>query len=301
MALTVACTAFLLRERSAVSDLISRLSIGDGIYLLAIALAIFLINALVLAESLRFFDLRLGISEALLLASASTLWSHLPASVGVGIKAMYLKNRLGLSYSQFAAAAVANLFTAVLVGAGLAELAFLLRQQWTSETILLAIGLALLALTCLLPLGLDVPVAVRGKWFDRLRESWSLVRSKPRQLARLGASQALRTLAQAWLLTAAASAVDLPFDAATCLILATLASIALLGSVTPGGLGVREALQTGTAAMIGYPASKSFVVVSLATAAVLVVTFTLGAFSSLVLSRRFTDPRKPDSEVRMRP
>lgn len=276
-------------QPKAFREALADVGVGNTCHLLAAALGLYLLNAFVLRASLRFFDVLLGWRAAFLVAAGATLWTLLPGAAGLGVKAIYLRQRLGLSYAAFSASTGVTLLVAIIVSGIIGEAALLGRGALSPGTALLAGTLALLVAAAVLPLALPVRRPRRqGVLWDGLRrllDSWSIIRGRPQDLAGLAWALLLRTLGQAYLIHAAGRVTNVNFDAPGSVLLAALAVLTLLINITPGGLGVREGLQTAVAAAIGFPAPASLAAVGLATAAVLLLAVTVGALSSTALAR----------------
>ncbi len=176
---------------------------------------------------------------------------------------MYLKQRHRLSYDRYLSATVALyfLFMAANGIAGLLALFFLgLTGAWPSVYLFLGFsGLCLSVLVFILPLARLIP----RRWRYPLRSArlgWGFITNSPAAVGLIIVLKLAGTgfiAGRLWILFAVFSQ-DIGF--APCVVFAAGAMLTRLVSITPGALGVREAIVGGLSAALGFPFGLAVIV-----------------------------------------
>lgn len=287
---TVAAVIVFQRWGDQILGSLQRLSLPALAAVILAALGLSFLNSLVLWESLVLFRIRMSLRECFIVASANSLWAYLPGNAGLGIKALYLRRKAGLRYGEFVAVTVATLVLQILLGAGVALGILLLRGIPPSPAGRgFAVVLAAIGVTCAIVLSLSPPTAARTTRFKRslvqIIEGWNDVLAHPYRLMRITALMLIRTILYGLMIFLCARALDVPFSILDCCMLAAVGSFYMVVNLTPGGLGIREAIQVGTAMAIGHTPAMALAVVLLATATVVAVTFVIGTLSAALTVR----------------
>ncbi len=212
------------------------------------------------------FDVDLRVSEWFGLTMVGAMANMFaPFAPGAGMRALYLKRVHGLAYVHFANCLAATLLITAMANSALALVALILvwRLHGAVSDALLAAALVIFAVPLALvlwPMRVGVP---ENKWLRRLASvinGWHTVVTRRVAVAELGAVMAARTLLLTGIYHLIFDAIDAPAPWLACLTMASLGSVARLVNITPGSLGIYEAVLTTTSAAFGVPVSAGLMV-----------------------------------------
>ena len=238
-------------------DVIRNVSVGYAAVLTLLGGVALVWNGLFLRHMMRVFDIRLSILESTAITVISTIFNYLlPVVGGAGARGLYLKRRHDLPYafylSSFGATFVLGVGLAAMVGLLAASLLYLRDDLFSPVLVGTLAGIFAVTLV----LGLTDVKIPRSRWkpmdyLGDILQGWRQVRSNLRVIATLVAIVFL-LLATTWAaLLTAFLAVDVEVGVFSALMLAALAELTILISVTPGALGVREAVVVFSATALG--------------------------------------------------
>lgn len=229
-----------------------QLDLGALVVLAGLVLAAWTVNATQNLLLYRAAGIELGFGEIWLLSAASAFGNYLPMRMGTVLRAHYLKAVHGLGYARFGAIFGVRTLLLVLSTAltGLVGTAGIYLSGGTLSLELLALFGGLFVVTAL---GWWVPLPSRwqtgskrlSRALKEFTNGYRELKSKPGSslavLLLLVLQQVLVALRLAWIASVLHAAMA-PFAALSMAPLAVLASYA---QITPGALGIREA-------MLGY-------------------------------------------------
>jgi uncharacterized membrane protein YbhN (UPF0104 family) len=170
-----------------------------------------------------------------------------PLQGGAGVRAVYLKQRHGFDYSNFLATLygynVLRLLVCTLGGTG-AVLWLVAGEHRAGLTPILTGAVLCLAVSvaaCCLP-----RVPDRGGWLlarlAAFTEGWHTLRAQPAFLLLMTGLVALQLAAEVLTFWAACAALGVPLSAAEAVAIGTLSILVTVLGLTPGGLGLFEAM-----------------------------------------------------------
>lgn len=232
------------------------------------------------------------------LAVVARLVNYLtPFSGGLIVRATYLKQRHDFPYAQFATLLASNYlisFWVIGVVGLLACTGLVGTTHFSWMVALLYVGVvAFISFLILLP-------AFRLPEYNRLTKlintaltGWSLIKNDKFLLTRLVLYTLINILLNAfsfWLSYLALEA-NVPF--LSILLVSLLTSFSVLINITPGNLGVREAIVTFSSGLLGIGAAEGLLAALLIRAATILVAFTLGPIFSYLLAQEV--PQHPSS------
>lgn len=244
----------------------------------------------------------LAFSRCVAITLSSTLMNLvLPLRAGLPFRAAYLKKCANLSLSQFTSVLTGITLISIIVTTAVG----LLIIPWTgmeshSKSVLgciLAILLAISLAIALVPVSRSQEMPT-SRWLGEIRKAhygWNEIRRSRLRLLQIAIACLLQTGFLAGRLALAYQAVGHGCSLPVALLLAVLATLSTLVSITPAGLGVREtALTVGEAASGGDPAVG--LIAALADRAVsTAVILTIGPIGfSIVLSDLAKSERDPE-------
>ncbi len=232
--------------------------------------------------------------EGFLLAASTSLANQLPLPGGIVTKAIYLKYKHDLSYTDYFSATLALFFCSVAVngfiGLGVLLYWFLFKRVAVSAPLLIGFtAMAACIFVFWLPLPqVGVPHRVR-KWLDQAMKGWALIGSNPALLVKLlGLQTSLMMLfaIRYWL---AFRMLSQNITVSQVILLSCASILTQLVSIAPGGLGVQEAIVGGMVSVFGFELPASVAAVELDR---LVATFAIvliGWISTVLLGKKITE------------
>lgn len=282
--------ATLSREGDKLARL-GEISPAAAVTLVALCLLLFLPNGLIRRAMAEHFGVRLRFVEWYgMILFTNLLNLALPARADMAFTAGYLKSMHGLSLANFAAMTYGNavLFASVMVVEALLGLAWIAWDSgyWNARVLGFAVMMGLLAATLLLLPRL--PIRGTGRIASGLRralEGWQSLRQAPRLLPRLARHMVLGSLIFAAWMFVSYRALGFDVDVARVLVAGVVVQLSFLVVLTPGNLGVREALTGFVSQLIGLGFVEGVVVTLLQRAVSLLVFCVFGGLFGLTLSR----------------
>ena len=252
-------------------------------------------------ETVRPLGVRLQGREEMSLAVLTRLGNFtIPLKGGMGFRGFYLRKRHALPYGRYIASLAAGGLVSVMAAVSVGLVAFgawiVFRGglDWKLATGLVLALLGLLAAIIGGPFMLDrLETSPRvGRFLQRWKklhsalDGWRMSHRDRRFITSLFALGAAQVLLQALILQLVfrAFAVPLPLDAAV--LLASVGLVAVLVSVTPGGLGAQEVVTAVVGSAIGFNPGMVFSASLVGRGISLGVLLILAPFSSYYLVNR---------------
>jgi len=291
--------AYLYRNAGRYQQLLD-LSASSLFLLLGLVLTFISGNGLTNYVFYRGLGLPLTFNEGIGLAAVNTLANQLPFAGGMIAKGVYLKQRYKLTYTRFLSATLALYvcFVAANGVVGVAVLAYLALVDDTIVPTLLILGFSAMAASVLL---LWLPVdasSVPGKWGKRLAQlldGWQVLSQNWLLVGELVGLQLLMTLIFAGRLWIAFHALSQDVTLAQCILFSAATILTRLVSITPGGLGVREAIIASVASVLGFDIGVSVVAVGVDRLIATLVIIVLGTVYTYILSKQVVNAQ-PEPE-----
>lgn len=244
----------------------------EPVPLLIIALAdiaIIFVNGLFTKFILQPFKKHIPLLESFYVSLISTVGNFFaPVGAGFGFRAVYLKRKFNLPYSQYISTLSGNYIIVFLVNSffGLLSL-FLLRARHDSQYgVLVAVfgGIFMVSLTLsLIQIPFRTAEGVRYKFLRslvrnlvRVTEGWNYIVSRRRLMARLvGLTiiNLLLTMLITWLII---HALHFNIALAPLVLFSVLGSLSLFINITPANLGVKEAIYLFSSHVLGFSVSQ---------------------------------------------
>lgn len=229
--------------------------------------------------------------EMFLLNNAATALNYAPMRFGTVFRAHFLKAHYGLSYTRFVSffLYITFLVTAIATGVG-----FIGLVGWYSleryESKIMAVCLAAISIGSVLLLFIHIPspkgtgrIATAMREFivsrKELSKQWKLILTASGLLA-------VNFILTALITAVVYKSIGKEILPAGCLILGSLGYVVLFMSLTPGSLGVREAVLGFGAVVLGIPLEVGILAAMIDRAVAAVYSFTIGGASAIWLWRR---------------
>lgn len=276
---------------------LTQVSVLDLTVLSLFIFGIFVVNGLLIRSYCLFFGSRLEPIEWFGLSIMQTMGNYIPLRGGAAAQMTYVKLRHGLPFNKLVAGFSATVVLNFLVGGILGSLATGV-VAWRYTYInwkLLGIFAAVAAVAVVL---LAVPrFALRFdtrplRWLYSVLESWWTVRSDSALVRRLMILSTLGIVLYGLRLYTAYHALGYQVPIEYCLLIAPLASMSMVLSILPAGLGVRETVVGLASDLLGLGFSSGAYAAALDRAVSMVWVFMLGTvFSYILASKAVVKPK----------
>jgi uncharacterized membrane protein YbhN (UPF0104 family) len=289
---------FLAREKDLSAALlrVSMLSLA-GIFLLQCLFNA--VTGLMLRELSLFFGVRLNVTEWYGLPAVTTMGNYLtPASGGLVARAVYLKQRYGLSYPRFLSLLSSGYLVNFLVISAVGMLLVLGRHSQDARVFSLALFFLAVFTVILFLLHRPVPLPDgegRVKRFLRdVMSGWPLMKSRTSLIGKLIALSLVNILLGGSSLWLAFNALGYPVPGADAILVSLLQAFSLLMSVTPGNLGVQEGIVSLSSGLLGYGLGAGLLAALLVRAVTVLFILSHGPLFSYLLSNELIASRRMD-------
>lgn len=242
------------------------------------------------------FDVRLKNIEWLMLSAVSSFANYfLPFRGGAGMRAMYLTKVHGLSLTRFIAT-LGIMSLIYMVSNGLLALVgvVMILLSGGPLNISLTIFFALVSVFGIVLMKYDYrPRKLSNhlilKHLHKILLGWAVIRKKDGLLLRLWVIITIIILASMWQCKVAFTAISFPLSWGGVILYAASKNLALLISLTPGALGIVEAISIYLGKILGYSTAQALLVQALIRVVALTTLLVVGPVATLLLKRRLTN------------
>lgn len=257
------------------------------------------VTGLVLKEMSLFFGVRLNAIEWYGLPAVTTMGNYFtPASGGLVARALYLKQRYGLSYPRFLSLLSSGYLINYLVISVAGFIIVLGGHSHDTQVFFLAFFFLAVCMVILYLLHWPVPMPDgEGRIRQILRDvvsSWPLMKSNPILLGKLIALTLVNILLGSSSLWLAFDALGYPIPSLDAILVNLLQAFSLLISITPGNLGVQEIVVSLSSGLLGYGLGAGLLAALLIRVVTVLFICTHGPLFSYLLSKELVAPRSMD-------
>lgn len=286
--LAVAGMIIYLNHNREIVALLANLSWFDVALLLLVRLLYFGVNGLFLKVFAQKFDVSLTPKEWYGLACVTAFGNFLtPLSGGMVARATYLKLRHALPYTQFLSLLMAN-YLVVFWGAALGGMLLalpLLPAAWPILAVFTAVFTAITALALLPVPELSWPLGRLGGYLNQVLVGWRVIRTDGRLLRTLALYTFLSLCLNGVAFWLAFTTLGVPIRWDAALLISLIAIFAIVINLTPGSLGIQEAMVSLSAELLGPGSGAGLLASLLLRATIMLAAFVLGPLYSYLLSR----------------
>lgn len=274
---------------------LTNISLANAILLILTRLGIFAMNGLFLREFAQKFNVNLIFQEWFGLAAITTMGNYLtPFSGGLLVRATYLKKRHQLPYAQFTTLLASN-YLVMFWLIGLIGLLILWRlgqvwQRYWPIALLFSGVTAGISLIFILP---DMRFTRNNRvsrFLNTLFEGWHRVKSDYGLLAKLIFLTLLTIILNGYSFWLAYWAIGQTISFLAALLLGLVAAFSIFINLTPGSIGVQEAMVALSSELLGAGSSLGLIVVLLLRSVTVLCAFVLGPLYSYSLSKKTHQP-----------
>ncbi len=286
---------YLTREKELFSALL-RVSLFSLAGLFLIQCLFNAATGLMLRELSRFFGVRLTVLEWYGLPAVTTMGNYLtPVSGGLVARAVYLKQRYGLSYPRFLALLSSGYLVNFLVISAFGVFIALVRHG--RDTRILPLGLFFLAALVVILFLLHRPIPLpdgEGRVQRFLRDvtsGWPLLKSRGSLIGKLIGLSLVNILLGGGSLWLAFDALGMPIPGVDAILLSLCQAFSLLVSITPGNLGLQEWIVSLSSGLLGYGLGAGLLAALLVRAVTVLFILSQGPLFSYLLSKELAAAR----------
>jgi uncharacterized membrane protein YbhN (UPF0104 family) len=291
---------FMAREKDLASVLLSvSLSSLAGLFLIQCLFNA--VSGLVLRELSLFFGVRLNGTEWYGLPAATTMGNYLtPASGGLVARAVYLRQRYGMSYPRFLTLLSSGYLINFLVISAVGF--FIVIGKYRHDLHVLPLAFFFLAVCTVILFLLHRPVPLpdgEGRIRQFLRDvvsGWPLMKGKTDLIVKLIVLSLANILLGSSSLWLAFNALGYPVPGMDALLINLLQSFSLLISITPGNLGVQEGVVSLSTGLLGHGLGAGLLAALLIRAVTVLFILSHGPLFSYLLSKELVAARNMDKK-----
>ncbi len=274
-------------------DPIRQISISHLLILVLLRFAFLLLNGVILNLFVMRFDVKLAWREWVGLALVTTLGNYItPFSGGMLARATYLKVKYQLAYANFIALLGASYLITFTVASLIGIFSLVILNQWQTQTYLLAGFLILVFLGVLVVMVFPINWVPKNgnrliQTVTAVLEGWQQLRTDRELLWQLGLVTIVSMLLNGiafWVAYQALGFNKVQFPEALLVSLSAVYSTIL--TITPGNVGIREAIVSLTSELINIGIGEGLLVALLIRLGTLVSVFSLGPIFSIWLTRQ---------------
>ena len=281
---------------------LAQISLRDLAVLSLLIFGIFVINGLLIRSYCLFFAKPLEPVEWFGLSIVQTMGNYIPLRGGAAALMTYVKLRHGLPFNKLVAGFSATVVLNFLMGGilGLLATGIVAWQYAYINWKLFGIFAAVAAVAVVL---LAVPrFALRFdtrplRWLNSVLESWWIIRSDSALVRRLVILSTSGIVLYGLRLYTAYHALGYQVPIEYCLLIAPLASMSMVLSILPAGLGAREAVVGLASDLLGLGLSSGVYAAALDRAVSMVWVFVLGSVFSYILTSWAVAPSGPSAAL----
>jgi uncharacterized membrane protein YbhN (UPF0104 family) len=217
----------------------------------------------------------------------------IPVSGGLVARAGYLKARYGYPVSKFSGLAAAS-YLIIFFVSGLTGLSILALYRLGGLPIDIAAVLILIAMALFPVVVLVIPIEKLPlkpsnrvlRWVTAALDGWRIFRTNLGLLFQAAVIVFLLQVSQAVAVYFSLKGIALNVPFMSALLIGVLINLSSFVSITPGSLGVREAVAGIAAQLAGYTIADGFGAALLSRGAKWLISFTLGPVLLFILTRR---------------
>jgi uncharacterized membrane protein YbhN (UPF0104 family) len=299
LAVAVIAIALYLHHHKDLIPKFANISIGVALQLIGLRLLFWAVNGLILREFASRLGLPLKFKEWFGLPAVTTMGNFIsPLSGGLVARAGYLKLRHAFPYAKFASLLAANYLVTFWVigvvgfGISIPFIASPPHLPWQLAVFFLATAVTISALV-VAPIRRVMGRNRLARTLDNAIAGWMEIKRDHSLVGRFLLYNSLNILVNGVSFWLAYHAVGLRVSFLSALLISLVAFFSLLVNVTPGNLGIQEAIVSISSEIIGPGAGEGLVAALVLRAATLVPAFTLGPIFTFLLAQELRIHRSP--------
>jgi uncharacterized membrane protein YbhN (UPF0104 family) len=274
---------------------------GPSIFLLTLlSMVSILLNGLLLDTMVSGFGFKLRFRESFGLSMVTRFYNYItPLHGGMAVRAVYLKKVRNFPYSYFLTA-LSGVYVIIIFFASLAGIISSIIIWFSYKTNNISIFLFFIAvLTGNLFIILFLPKLPESNkkivgLFIKVVNGWHVIKKRQIILHRIALLSCAQLVNLAFQYKILYSIYDIEIDIIKCLYIASIGTLSFVISVTPGNLGISEAVSVYSASVVGINIDASVAASILLRATNIIVVFIFGPiFSYVLFPKKWKRPERP--------
>ncbi len=251
------------------------------------------INGLFIKFILEPFKKYISMAEAFYVSVISSIGNFFAtAGTGFGIRAVYLKKKHGLPYSEFISTLSGNYILVFLVNSLIGLLAlFLLKDELSSQYIVLVTAFGVMFGASLLLSLVKIPVpkasATKKSKFSsvtralyRVAYGWDRITANKKLMLKLLFLTVANFFLTVLVYWAIVHALHLTISFPALLLISVLGSLSIFINITPANLGIKEAIYIFSSSILGFTVSQIILIALIERGVQFIVLLALWPYSS---------------------
>jgi uncharacterized protein (TIRG00374 family) len=270
------------------------LTLTNPFYLI-LAITFFLIaiysNGIILKTLMKPFKIKLKNNEAFGLAIITNFYNLItPFKGGAATRAIYLKKKHNFPYVHFLAT-LSAIYILIFLVSSLTGIFSMLTLQEKSTPILLALSIFTIFLLSIIIFSPKIKEN-NNKWLNRFIKvinGWHLIKNNKKIITITIIISLIQIFLAAINNQIIYQILGVQITLAKALFIAAIANLSIIIAITPGNLGIGDAINIFTANIIGIPLTEAIAATILLRAVNLAIIFILGPIYSYKLIKRKND------------
>ena len=284
----VAAGVYVSKHFDDVRDILS-ISFESLLILLSLALTEILLNGYSVRILLRSFGVKLSFHEWFGLSSVTTMANFLlPFRGGMGIRAMYLKSKFDFPLTSFLSTIAASYVIHLLIRSFIGMVSFILLYMYYdifSVPIFILIAAVFGTLMSLVFIAARLP-KLKNKYLARINDivrGWQIITGNKKLLIELTVLFLSFSFVAILIIYFSFKALSINLTVLQSCVISCLNFLVSLLSVTPGAIGLSEAVIAFSSNLFGVILTQAIIAAALRRSIILLVVFILGPIYSFAL------------------
>jgi uncharacterized protein (TIRG00374 family) len=268
-----------------------QLTLTNPLYLIPLIIIFFIFiysNGIILKTLMEPFKIKLKSNEAFGLAIITNFYNLItPFRGGAAARAVYLKRKHDFPYVYFLAT-LSAIYLLIFLVSSITGILSMLTLQEKSTTILLVLSIFTIFLLSIIIFSPKIKES-NNKWLSRFIKvinGWHLIKNNKKIITITILISLIQVFLTALNNLIAYQIFGIQITLAKALFIASIANLSIIIAITPGNLGIGDAINVFTANIIGIPLTEAIAVTILLRAVNLGIIFILGPIFSYYLLKK---------------
>ncbi|MBT3408877.1 flippase-like domain-containing protein [Candidatus Woesearchaeota archaeon] len=268
-----------------------QLTLTNPIYLIPLMIISFIFiysNGIILKTLMRPFQIKLKNNESFGLAIITNFYNLItPFKGGAAARAIYLRKKHDFPYVNFLAT-LSAIYILIFLVSSLTGIFSMLTLQEKSTPILVALTIFIIFLLSIIIFSPKIKEN-SNKWLNRFIKvinGWHLIKNNKKIITITIIISLIQVLLTAFNNLIAYQIFGIEITLAKALFIAAISNLSIIIAITPGNLGIGDAINVFTANIVGIPLTEAIATTMLLRAVNLAIIFILGPIYSYKLIKK---------------
>lgn len=276
-------------------EVVNNINLSDFLLVSLSTIIIVIINAILNHSLLMRVNNQIRFSDSLLLQFANNLLNKITPHTGILFRGFYFKNVYDLDLTKF----LATIAGVYVISFGVNSLiglisSYIIYEQTGIYNIVILIFLLLISIFSIILMFLS-PILKSREGFvlrnlGKMIDGWNIIKTDPKMVLFFSFTSILITFISGFQQYLIFQSIGVKIDLSGLLYLSSLSSLALLISITPSGIGVREAIYAFSSEIVKIDIEKLLLSSLLARVITFFISLILGGLSYLILTKKIKKP-----------